>query len=263
VILSEKGFQKETTLLATSLCCDEICREIEDELRSKFGENFSFGGIAGFPFGGCTAFGALCHHIPVGGNCIIVYGSHVGIDYDGAIGKVNRRGHHGSGSCCNAAMASLAYVKAVKEGTKIHSPDPSDPIDAQQVFVDSALMNHSDRLLNATDPNVELPHVVNDCQADLLKRIIDKCVGDIPSGTKVAILGGIQVNTPEGTADYFLPKRFTLCDSNGQVMEDLLQPLINEGSVDPKEILHQKQLERKMAKAKEGLVEVPVVHPFY
>lgn len=98
VILSKRGFKKETTLLATSFCPDEVCRDVEDELRNVFGQNFSFGGIgkfplflqlfsntidcclfllifsynffslkfptAGFPFGGCTSFGALCHHVP-------------------------------------------------------------------------------------------------------------------------------------------------------------------------------------------------------
>lgn len=268
VILSEKGFDKDNTLLATSLCCDEVCRDCEDELRSVYGQNFSFGGIAGFPFGGCTAFGALCHHIPVNGNVLIVYGSHVGIDHDGVIGKVNRRGHHGSGACCNTSQAALAYVRAVKEGRTIHSPDPSDPIDAQQVFVDSALLQHSDRLLNdIVDPQVELPKVINDCQAELLERIMKKCVKDIPNGTKVALLGGVQVNTPEGTPDYFLPRRFDVtCSVEGgddgteeKVVEDLLQALIDEGHKDVKEILRQKKFDRLMAKAKLGQNEVPII----
>jgi len=136
-ILIPRGFRRDRTLLATSLCCDEVCRELEDELRNYYGQNFAFGGIGGFPFGGATAVGALGHHVsPVGGNVIILFGSHVGIDLDGVIGRINRSGHQGSGSCCNTAQVSLAYVKAVKEGHVIHSPDASDPIDAQQVFVD-------------------------------------------------------------------------------------------------------------------------------
>eukprot|EP00551_Chaetoceros_affinis_P003074 CAMPEP_0203635290 /NCGR_PEP_ID=MMETSP0088-20131115/2100_1 /ASSEMBLY_ACC=CAM_ASM_001087 /TAXON_ID=426623 /ORGANISM="Chaetoceros affinis, Strain CCMP159" /LENGTH=306 /DNA_ID=CAMNT_0050489127 /DNA_START=49 /DNA_END=969 /DNA_ORIENTATION=+ len=260
VILGEKGFDKKKTLLATSLCCDEVCRDMEDELRAVYGQNFSFGGIGGFPFGGTTAYGALCHHCPTdGGTCLIVYASHVGIDYDGVIGKVNRRGHCGSGYCCNTAMASLAYVRAVNEGREIHSPDPSDPIDAQQVFVDSALMKHSDRLLNATHPELELPHVMNDCQADLLKRIMDKCVKDIPKGMKVALLGGIQVNCGEGLPDYFLPRRFSLCNSKGEIVEDLLQALINEGNRDPVEVLRKKKLDRLMTEAKKGQNDVPII----
>jgi len=244
VILVERGFEKETTLLATSLCGDEVCREMEDELREKFKENFSFGGIAGFPFGGASAFGALGHHIPVGGHCLVVYGPHVGIDYDGVVGRVNRRGHRGSGSCCNSAQAGLKYCRAVKEGMKIHCPDPSDPVDAQQVFVDSALMKHSDRLLGAVNPEKELPHVVFDCQEELLQRIVKKCLpNDFPKGTKVVLCGGVQVNTPEGTPDYFLPKTCFLYE-NGEPIEDLLQTLIEEGHRDLLQIAkdkHRKQ----------------------
>ena len=257
-ILSKKGFDKQNTLLATSLCCDEVCRDMEDELKAIYGQNFAFGGVAGFPFGGCTAFGAMCHHIPIDGNCIIVYGSHVGIDHDGVVGKVNRRGHQGSGACCNTAIASLAYVKATKSGMMVSSPDPSDPIDAQQVFVDVALMKHSDRLLNAVDPNIELPHVVNDCQTELFERIVKKCTKDIPDGSMVAILGGIQINTPEGTPEYFLPKNFTICDSNGEIVEDLLEALMEEGHKDPMKLVLEQKLDRLMEQAKDGLIDVPM-----
>jgi hypothetical protein len=251
VILRPKGFEKETTLLTTSFCCDEVCRDLEDELRRAYGQNFSLGGIAGFPFGGAMAFGAMARHIPTDGQVIIVYGPHVGIDYDGVVGKVNRRGHSGSGSCCNSAKASMAYVKAVKDGAQIHAPDPSDPINAQQVFVGSALMPHADRLLGADNPEIELPYAVFDCQKALLKRIMDKCCPkDFVKGTKIALLGGIQINTPEGTPEYFLPKAFSLLNSDGELQEDLIHELINEGQKDIRQIIREKRLSAKMKEAK-------------
>lgn len=259
VILKPHGFIKETTLLATSLCCDEVCRDTEDEIRNVYGQNFSFGGVAGFPFGGCMAFGAMLHHIPTDGQVVIVYASHVGIDYDGVVGRVNRRGHKGSGACCNTALASLKYVQAVHCGRVIHSPDASDPIDAQQVFIDSALMAYSERLLSSQTPIIDLPHVVNDAQRALLLRIMAKCKTDVPEGTKIALLGGVQVNTPEGAPEYFLPRSFTLCDASGETTEDLLSALIQEGEKDIKSIIRQKKLDRKMAEAKKGLVDVPVI----
>lgn len=261
VILNTRGFDKEKTLLTTSLSGDDVNRDFEDELRQIYGQNFNIGGVAGFPFGGCSAFGAMGHHIPTNGQCLIVYGPHVGIDYDGVIGKVNRRGHSGSGTCCNASIAALAYVKAVKNGTKIHSPDASDPIDAQQVFVDSALLEHADRLLSASDPMVELPHAVYDCQEALMKRIMDKCLpGDFPKDTPIALLGGVQVNTPEGTPEYFLPKKFTLCNSKGEVVEDLLEELMEEGHKDLKKVLRDKKIAEKTAAAKADIVDVPIVY---
>ena len=42
-----------------------INRGLETKLAQKFGGNsFSMGGLAGFPFGGVTSFGAFAHHIP-------------------------------------------------------------------------------------------------------------------------------------------------------------------------------------------------------
>jgi hypothetical protein len=76
-ILQPLGFNEDNTLVATSLCCDEVCRDLEDEFRGIYGANYFFGGIAGFPFGGATAFGAVCHHIPhepEQGHLLIVYG---------------------------------------------------------------------------------------------------------------------------------------------------------------------------------------------
>jgi len=264
-ILKPRGFDSDNTLLATSFDVDEVCRDLEDELRQKYGQNFSFGGLAGFPFGGTTALGACLHHMPhptddKHGAILIVYGPHVGIDHDGVIGKVNRRGHHGSGACPSTAIAAMAYVKAVKEGREIHSPDPSDPIDAQQVFVDSALMEYSDRLLSAADPMVELPHCLLESQGKLMKRIMDKCLPkDVPPGTNIALLGGIQVNTPEGTPEYFLPKNFTLLDNTGEVKEDLLDTLIKEGNKDVKQIIKEMKMAKKTEEMMEGVVEVPIV----
>jgi len=258
VILSPLGIGSNSTLLATSFSGDEVNRDVEDELRAIYGQNFNLGGIGGFPFGGLTAFGSLAHHVPENGTCLIVYGPHVGIDFDGVVGKVNRRGHHGSGACCNTALASLAYVKAVRSGEKIHSPDPSDPIDAQQVFVDSALLEHGERLEKAENPNVELPHAMFDCIEAFFKRLMDKCARDFPDNVTIVMLGGIIVNTPEGTPEYFLPKKFDICDSNGEVMQSLLGALIEEGNKDIKTIIKERQYKEKMEKAKSGQIEINI-----
>ena len=259
VVLSKHGYNKETTLLATSFDCDELNRDFEDELCAIYGNNFQMGGISGFPFGGVTAFGAMARHIPLKGNCLVVYGPHIGIDFDGVVGKVNRRGHHGSGVCCD--IAARSYVEAVRAGKTIHSPDPSDPIDAQQIFVNTALLKHAERLEQAEDPNVELAHALFDCIDELMGRIEKKCYSghsDIADGTLIAFLGGIQVNTAEGTPEYFLPKKFELKNSKGEIVCDLLDDLKTEGAKDIKEILRQKRLDQKMAALKSTMLSVDI-----
>jgi hypothetical protein len=56
-ITGVKGFTPENTLLATSLCCDELARTMEKDLVKVYGNNFHLGGLAGFPFAGSTGFG--------------------------------------------------------------------------------------------------------------------------------------------------------------------------------------------------------------
>jgi hypothetical protein len=51
-ILAQNGYNDEKTLFATSLCCDEVNRELESEFVNTYNFNFSMGGLAGK----CVAF---------------------------------------------------------------------------------------------------------------------------------------------------------------------------------------------------------------
>jgi hypothetical protein len=45
--------------LVTSLCCDEAAQPLQENFQQVYGDHFSMGGMAGFPFGGVTGFGAM------------------------------------------------------------------------------------------------------------------------------------------------------------------------------------------------------------
>ena len=192
--LVASGYDEKTTLVATSLCCDEVNREFERDLVASYSQNFSMGGLAGFAFGGATSFGAMAHHIPDGGNCLVVYGPHVGIDTDGTVGKVNRSGRAASGACCGSAAAAAGYVKCViaDDSQKKSAPaDVEDVVDAQQTYVGNLLLPHGERLEKAADPAVELPAALFDAQDSLMKKIVSKACGETHGG-KIALLGGID-----------------------------------------------------------------------
>ena len=161
-----------TTLVATSLCCDEVNRPLEKALAKQYDEPFVMGGLAGFPFGGITSFGAMAHHIPDGGSCLVVYGPHVGIDTFGSIGTVNRRGRAKGGACCGSAAAALGNVRKgamvpKASETNTGAPPMIDSLDAQQAYVNSQLLPYGERLLMAADQNIELPYALYDAQKQM------------------------------------------------------------------------------------------------
>jgi len=213
------GYDMSKTLVATSLCCDEVNRPLESDLSANFDYNFQMGGLAGFPFGGATSFGAMAAHIPDGGSCVVVYGPHVGVDSTGAVGTVERRGRANGGSCCGSAVAASGYVGSVLAGEK-KAEHPEDALDAQQYYVGSMLMPFAEDLENADDKMVELPNALYKAQADLMERIVKKSAGGVADG-QIAVLGGIQINTPPGFTDYYLPMSFDLYNNKGKKVEAL------------------------------------------
>lgn len=220
-VLQKYGYG-DTTLLATSLCCDEVNRELEKDFGKSYGEHFSMGGLAGFAMGGVTSFGAMAHHIPETGSCLIVFGPHVGVDAEGVVGKINRRGRSKAGACCGSAAAAAGYVAGVRSGSIEESPPPTEVIDAQQTFVGNLLLPHAERLAKSEEPGVELPLALFDAQNDLMQKIVQAGCGEVAGEGKIALMGGIQINTPPGTSDYFLPLRFELRNNKGDLVEDLM-----------------------------------------
>ena len=223
-MLADKGFTAENTLLATSLCCDELARRLEDDFVKVYGNNFNLGGLSGFPFAGNTGFGAMAAHIPDDGSCLIIHGPHVGVAKDGTVGKVERVGIALVDNCCGSAIAASNYLKGITDGGASITTKLQEFSDFQQGAVQELILPHGKRLTDAKDRMVELPYALYDSQDILVRDIVTKGAG---GGKKngFALLGGIQINTAPDTSDYFLPLRFDLINTQGKVVEDLLPKL--------------------------------------
>lgn len=222
--LKEKYEYGKSSLVATSLCADEVNRVLESDFGRAYDVNFHMGGLAGFPFGGVTSFGAMASHIPDGGSCLVVFGPHVGVDTTGAVGTVERRGRANGGSCCGSAIAAAGYVAGVASKEASKAGPPTEPTDAQQNFVGNMLLPYSDRLEKAADKMVELPYALFDAQKKMMMEVVKAGAGNVADG-KIAVLGGIQINTPDGTSDYFKPMSFEVYDNKGTKVEDLSNTL--------------------------------------
>jgi len=225
----------EKTLLATSLCCDEVNRSLTSKLTEVFGQNFAMGGLAGFPFGGITSFGAYSHHIPKpGGTAVMVFAPHVGVDATGVVGKVDRRGMPNSGVCCGSACAALGLCKELlkKEPSERVCPPQVDFYDAQQAWVGQALLPNAEEVINASNPMAELPRALFKSQKEAVEKIITRAApGNVPDNTPVTVAGGIQINTPAGTPDFFLPLMLELRSETGEVQKDMLSELTESTAV--------------------------------
>lgn len=222
-ILKTKGFTAGNTLLATSLCCDELARRLEDDFVKIFGNNFNLGGLAGFPFAGNTGFGAMAAHIPDDGNCLIIYGPHVGISKDGTVGKVERQGIALIDTCCGSAVAANNYLKGITDGGATMVADVQRFTDFQQGAVCQLILPHGKRLSDAENRMVELPLALFDSQDVLMQDIVQTGCGGTKRG--LALLGGIQINTNPDVPDYFLPIRFDYMNNKGEILESLLPAL--------------------------------------
>jgi len=218
--LSSNGYTGANTLLATSLCCDELARQLEDDLTGIYGNNFNLGGLAGFPFAGNTGFGAMSAHIPDDGYCLVAYGPHVGVAADGTVGKVERSGISLVDTCCGSAFAASNYVKGITDGGAEITTKLQEFTDFQQGAVHELILPHGKRLNEAEDRMVELPFALYDSQDLLMREIVKKGSTGIKRG--LALMGGIQINTGPDTLDYFVPLRFDFMDYRGDVTEDML-----------------------------------------
>lgn len=219
-LLELRGFTPSNTLLATSVCADELARQLEDDFIDVYGTNFNLGGLSGFPFAGNTGWGAMSAHVPDNGYCLTIHGPHVGITKDGTIGKVERSGIALVDSCCGSAIAASNYLRGITDGSANINPRIQSFSDFQQGAVQELILPFGMRLARAENRMRELPYALYDSQEVMVNDIVNTGKSSIKKG--LAVLGGIQINTAPDTSDYFHPLRFDYFDENGDLVENML-----------------------------------------
>lgn len=206
ILENRYGFDLEKTLLSTSVCSDEIIRSSTNFREYVKNENpFTLGGLAGFPFSGLTGFKAFASHIPDEGAAIILYGPHIGILKDGTIGMIQRTGQHDSTSCCGALKAA---VLSMSDRSEI-SADPE--LDYQMYQIQSRLKPYKSEVLELSSPLV----AVTEKMYDMIDVRVHDLLGETEkafSGCKVALIGGIIINTDYDCPDWFELRNFEVLE---------------------------------------------------
>ena len=113
----------------------------------------------------------MAHHIPSGGNCILVYGPHVGITQEAVIGKVERDGIANPDTCCGSAVAASDYVQQITHGEALISTNIQPFTDFQQGAVQQMMLPHCKRLDDAGEHRMyEVPYALYESQDLLTNR---------------------------------------------------------------------------------------------
>ena len=118
--LKTMGFTTYNTIFTDCSCPDEINHDDPSQgvcmrFQKRYGNVFPLSGLGGLPFTGKTGWAAMASHVPDDGHIVVLIGPHVGIDCDGNIGKVNRKGQHQCSSACGAAIGALAALEGGKK----------------------------------------------------------------------------------------------------------------------------------------------------
>eukprot|EP00930_Biecheleria_cincta_P068126 TRINITY_DN5525_c0_g2_i1.p1 TRINITY_DN5525_c0_g2~~TRINITY_DN5525_c0_g2_i1.p1 ORF type:complete len:688 (+),score=106.48 TRINITY_DN5525_c0_g2_i1:289-2064(+) len=222
-ILRKFGFTSENTIMATSLCPDEINNDPSDLpviMQSHWGDVFPMGGISGAPFVGKTGFKAFSSHVPDDGNIIILFGPHVGISQTGEVGACMRDGQNKMSTACGAVVG--AYYAALRGDTSgpVDAKEGSVPYDRQMDWVKSQIAPHAKALALTDSPMASLAHQSYRMVADKMFSIINN---DFGSGW-LCLVGCIQINMPAPLEDHFYPYTFELRKA-GEPTIDLLHEL--------------------------------------
>ncbi|MCY3411928.1 MAG: hypothetical protein INQ03_09895 [Candidatus Heimdallarchaeota archaeon] len=200
-ILLREGLSRDTVLFGNSTCPDEINQFILS-FAERWGENFSLGGLAGFPFTGETGFKAYSSHAPDDGSLFILYASHIGINEKGELGRITRKGMTEETYSCGSSMTAL---KNFREHKKVGQ------LDFQQGEIIKFMQKHGDRIESDRFTLDQLPKLMFEEIDDMLRQLIKQ-----EKEKKMYLLGGIQINTHHIELDYFVPLVFELVHPDGE-----------------------------------------------
>ena len=214
--LSNFGFTKDNTLFADSTCPDEINHvHTKDDVTSLFqqrwGKLFPLGGLAGLPFAGQTGWGAFSSHVPINGHIVIVFAPHVGLDFEGKVGSFYRAGQHYSSRACGAAIGAYLAGKDKKSGKPV--PQTDCYLDHQMDCIKHLVEPHVEQIANAKNEMAELAYQMFEIHRQFLDTILNDAW--MSPNSKLAIIGGIQINIDGGANDRFLPLSFEVRSKDG------------------------------------------------
>jgi hypothetical protein len=189
--LARVGFRPSNCLPVVAVCRDELMADFGGAVTEAWGQPFEAGSLAGLVFLGRTGLQAALGHVPGedGRHRFVVFCfPHIGIDEDGAVGRVQRRGMYRASSACGALASFRAQLEAGERQFGL------DGDDVEQSLLRMRLMG-----LVSADVTPSLPDLTESARracVDDMARFIELARGSEP--VDVAFISGVVVHLPDG-----------------------------------------------------------------
>jgi len=219
--LAKRGYTPANTLFASSVCPDEVNHgpgDLEERMKSRWGEEFYLGGLAGVPFVGSAGFTAYAHHSPTGGKLLVLFAPHIGISADGTVGALSRVGQKNAISkACGATIGSLKAVAKRAQAAMLGEDAPPPPPPATYydrmrneqlgLIIDQLEARMADQPKDANQIAFATYQMYNVIREQFVEQLVAAGESVWDDATELTILGGIMINRAEG-GDRFLPLNF-------------------------------------------------------
>lgn len=232
-ILKKRGYTKTNTLVASSLCSDEINysdQSLESQLRSnlvpaRYGGVFHLGGLAGVPSVGISGFKACLGHVPIDGKVVLVFGPHIGIDENGVVGKIKRIGQDTKPTGTCGAVVGAKKALGVKKDPSAQDEEKfvnDTQEDAIIKYLSKKFKGKKSDEVGITEVTQSMYNLVRDEVLAYLQACILPDSKAFWGGiSEIILLGGIVINKSylQGD-DYFQPLMLQALSAKGT--KDLL-----------------------------------------
>lgn len=189
--LARVGFRPSNCLPLVDVCRDELMEDFQQAIARTWGRPFEIGSLAAMVFLGRTGLQAALSHVPGedGRHRFVAFCfPHVGIDGDGVIGRVQRRGMTRASSACGALSSFRAQLLA---GERSFDLDPDDLEQSLLRIRLSSLVGDDDvpTLLGLTE-------LARRAAIEDVRRYVDLARGSEP--VDVAFISGLVLHLPDG-----------------------------------------------------------------
>lgn len=188
--LMRVGFRPSNCLAIVDVCRDELMAPVDEAVSGVWGRPFQIGSLGAMVLVGRTGIAAALGHVPGedGRHRFVVFClPHIGIDDDGTVGRLQRRGMYRDSAACGALAAFRARWLTGERGVLV------DPDDVEQ----SLLQRRLEPVIDVDEPSLPyLTELTRQAAVADVRRLVDLARGTEP--VDVAYLSGIVVHLPDG-----------------------------------------------------------------